>query len=134
WGRPDSALFLFTKKIVEDEPIDVYNNGHMYRDFTYVDDIVQGVVAAIDKSYAYEIINLARGETVKLTDYISEIEKNLGKRATKHMMPLQPGDPINSFADISKAKKLLNFQPKTSVKKGIKKFIDWYLEYYQVDM
>ncbi|OIO47893.1 MAG: hypothetical protein AUJ28_00245 [Parcubacteria group bacterium CG1_02_37_51] len=134
WGRPDSALFLFTKKIVNDEPIDVYNNGNMYRDFTYVEDIVQGVVAALKKSCAYEIINLARGETVKLTDYISEIEKNLGKRATKHMMPLQLGDPINSFADISKAKKLLNFQPKTSVKKGIKKFVDWYLDYYNVDM
>lgn len=133
WGRPDSALFLFTEKIVNGEPIDVYNNGNMYRDFTYVADIVQGVVAAIDRAHSFEIINLARGETIKLIDYIIEIEKNVGKRATKHMMPLQPGDPIYSYADISKAKKQLDYNPKTSVKKGVKKFVEWYLDYYNVD-
>lgn len=132
WGRPDMALFLFTKAISEGKAIDVFNNGEMARDFTYIDDIVSGVVSAIDKSYAYEIFNLARGESVPLMDYISEIEKNLGKEAEKNMLPLQPGDVPETSATIDHAKEKLNYHPQTSVPEGVKNFIKWYKEYYKV--
>ena len=132
WNRPDMALSRFTKNILCGEPIDVYNNGEMYRDFTYVDDIVSGVVAAIDSELKYEIFNLARGESVKLMDYIAEIEKNLGKEAKKNMMPMQPGDVPATSADISKAQKLLDYKPRPSVDEGIKNFIEWYMSYYGV--
>jgi UDP-glucuronate 4-epimerase len=132
WGRPDMALFMFTKNILAGESIDVYNNGEMYRDFTYVDDIISGVVAAVDKSYAYEIINLAGGKTIKLLDYISEIEKNLNKKAIMNFMPMQPGDVPATTADISKAEKMLGYSPQFSVQIGVKNFIDWYLDYYKI--
>lgn len=131
WGRPDMALFLFTKAILEDKAIDVFNNGAMARDFTYIDDIAAGVVACIDKSYPYEIFNLARGESIKLMDYIAEIEKNLGKEAKKNMMSLQPGDVPATSADISHAKEKLGYDPQTSVPEGVKNFIEWYKEYYR---
>lgn len=131
WGRPDMALFKFVKKTLKGEPIDVYNNGEMSRDFTYVDDIANGVVAAIDNPFRFEIINLARGKSVKLMDYIGEIEKNLGLQTIKNMMPMQPGDVPETSADISKAERLLNYLPKVSVDEGVKRFIDWYQKYYQ---
>ena len=131
WGRPDMALFLFTKAILDNKAIKVFNNGEMARDFTYIDDIVSGVIFALDKSYPYEIFNLARGESIKLMDYISEIEKNLNKSAKKNMMPLQPGDVPETSADISHAREKLGYDPQTSVPTGVKNFIEWYKRYYE---
>ncbi len=130
FGRPDMALFNFTKNILEGKPIDVYNNGKMKRDFTYVEDIVSGIIASIDKEYPFEIFNLARGEQAELMDFIKEIEKNLKKQAIKNFMPMQAGDVPETSADISKAKKLLGYNPKTSIKEGIKKFLEWYKGYF----
>jgi len=133
WGRPDMALFKFTKNIIEDKPINVNNNGKMARDFTYIDDIVAGIIAAVDNIFPYEIINLARGESISLMEYINEIEKNLGKIAKKNMKPIPPGDVPATSADISKAKKLLNYNPRVSVDEGIKEFIKWYKGYYNIN-
>jgi len=132
WGRPDMALFKFTKNIISGKQIDVYNNGDMARDFTYIDDIVAGVVVAIDKDFSYEIFNLARGQSIKLTYYISELERSLGKEAYKNMMPMQPGDVKVTSADISKARKLLDYEPCVSVEEGVANFVDWYREYYKI--
>ncbi len=132
WGRPDMALFLFTKNILEGKPINVFNAGEMARDFTYIDDIVSGVISAIDKSYPYEIFNLARGESIRLLDYIFEIEKNLGIEAIKNMMPMQPGDVPATSADISKARKMLDYNPQTSTPEGVKNFVNWYKKYYRI--
>ena len=133
WGRPDMALFKFTENIIAGKPIDVYNKGNMTRDFTYISDAVGGVLAAIDKSYSYEIFNLARGESVNLMEYIKEIENNLGKKAEKNMMPIQPGDVPATLSDISKAKKMLNYNPRVSIKEGIKEFINWYRDYFNIN-
>ena len=130
WGRPDMALFKFTKNIIEDKPIDVYNNGEMARDFTFISDIVDGIIVAIDKCHGCEIFNLARGESVGLMEYIKEIEENLKRKAIKNMMPMQSGDVPATSADISKAKEKLGYNPKVSIKEGVKKFVDWYKEYY----
>lgn len=131
WGRPDMALFKFTKNIIDDKKIDVNNFGEMSRDFTYISDIVTGLVAAIDKPFAYEIFNLAKGETVKLNDFISAIENKLGKEAKKNMLPIPAGDVPATWADISKAKEMLNYTPQISVEEGISNFIDWYQGYYK---
>ena len=130
YGRPDMALFLFTKSILEGKEIAVFNHGNMKRDFTYVSDCVSGVISALDKSYPFEIFNLARGEQVKLDKFIEEIEKNLGIKSKRKLLPLQPGDVPETSADISKAIKLLGYNPKVSVKEGIKNFIDWYKKFY----
>ena len=130
WGRPDMALFKFTKLILEGKKIPVFNYGNMKRDFSYIDDIVNGVVAAIDNPVPYEIINLARGECRTLTEYIDELEKHLGVKADREMLPIQPGDVPQTYGDISKAKELLGYDPKTSISEGIKKFVEWYREYY----
>ena len=131
WGRPDMALFKFTKNIIADKPIDVNNNGEMFRDFTYIEDIIQGTIKALDNIFPYEIINLARGESIKLMEYIKEVENNLGKEAEKNMRPIPPGDVPATSANISKAKELLNYNPQVSVKQGVKEFINWYKEYYK---
>ena len=131
WGRPDMALYKFTKSILNNEPIDVYNNGQMTRDFTYVDDIISGFVSSIDNNYDFEIINLGCGQPVKLMDYITILEKNLGKKSVKNYMGMQPGDVESTFADISKARKILNYEPKTSVEIGVKKFVQWYVKNYK---
>ncbi|HVY01375.1 MAG TPA: NAD-dependent epimerase/dehydratase family protein [Candidatus Nanoarchaeia archaeon] len=135
WGRPDMAPIKFAKGISQGEQIEVYNNGKMSRDFTYVQDIATGVISSIDKveSVEFEIINLARGESVNLLDFISEIEKNMGKQAVKKYIPLQQGDVLATSADISKAKNLLGYNPKTSVSEGVKNFVSWYKEYYKVN-
>jgi UDP-glucuronate 4-epimerase len=133
WGRPDMALFKFTRKILSGKAIDVYNHGKMSRDFTYIDDISRGVLSAIDKSYPYEVFNLARGKSIKLYDFIKEIEANLSRVALKNMMPIQPGDVPETKGDISKAREMLDYKPRISVKEGVKNFIDWYKEYYQID-
>lgn len=131
WGRPDMALFKFTKGVIEQTSIDVYNYGKMFRDFTYIDDIVDGVIKSLEKSYPYEIFNLAKGETVELLTYIEEIENTLGKKAIMNMMPIQPGDVPKTSADITKAQDMLGYAPKTSVDEGVRNFVNWYIEYYK---
>lgn len=130
WGRPDMALFLFTDKILKGESIDVYNNGNMRRDFTYVDDIVSGFSLALEKVKGYEIFNLGNGTPVDLMEFIHVIEKELGLQAIINFMPIQPGDVPATSANVSKAKELLGYQPKVSVPEGVKNFVKWYREYY----
>lgn len=130
WGRPDMALFKFTKAILAGEPIQVYGHGKHKRDFTYVADIVQGVIAALDKPLEYEIINLARGESRELMAYIDAIEKAIGREAKKKMLPKQPGDVDVTDADIAKARRLLGYSPTTSIAEGVQAFVDWYKEFY----
>ena len=132
WGRPDMALFIFTKNILQNKPINVYNNGDMWRDFTYIDDIVAGVTAAVDHSDLenHEIFNLGNNKCEYLLDMISVLEKALGKSAQKNFMPMQPGDFHKSYAAIDRAQKKLGFSPKTSIEEGIPKFVDWYLQFY----
>jgi UDP-glucuronate 4-epimerase len=129
WGRPDMALFIFTKSIINNEPISVFNNGNMVRNFTYVDDIVDGIVRVLDTPLPYEIYNIGNSRAETLLDFINEIEKNLGKKAIRNYLPLQPGDVPNTIADIEKIKKL-GYEPKTNIDIGIKNFITWYKEYY----
>ena len=132
WGRPDMALFLFTDAILNNRPIDVYNYGRMRRDFTYIDDIVDGTIAAIEKPHAYEVFNLGNSDTTELMEFIRLIEEELGMEAQKNMMPLQPGDVPATSADIQKSKEMLGFSPKTSIREGIHNFLVWYREYYKV--
>jgi UDP-glucuronate 4-epimerase len=132
WGRPDMALFLFTDAILNDRPIDVYNHGRMRRDFTYIDDIIRGTMAALDKPSPFEIFNLGNSDPVELLDFIAAIEEGLGKEAKKNMMPIQPGDVPATAADIEKSRRLLGFDPKTPIKEGINKFLAWYRDYYNV--
>ena len=130
WGRPDMALFKFTKNIILGKEIEVYNKGEMFRDFTYVEDIVTGVVNSYEKGYDYEIFNLARGETVKLMDFIKAIEEAVGKEAKIKFKELQPGDVLRTDGDISKARRMLGYEPKTGVEEGVKRFVEWYKKYY----
>ncbi|MGM5482611.1 MAG: GDP-mannose 4,6-dehydratase [Nanobdellota archaeon] len=130
WGRPDMALFKFTDRILRGKPIDVYNNGKMARDFTYIKDIVSGVICAIDNTFSFEVFNLARGESIPLMDFILALEDSLGKKSEKNMLPLQPGDVRETSADIRKAKDKLGYKPETSVKEGVASFVSWYKDYY----
>lgn len=150
YGRPDMALFLFTKAILEGEPIDVFNNGKMKRDFTYVDDIVESISRLVPKvampnkdwngnhpdpatSFApYKIYNIGNNSPVELLHFIELIEKNLGKKAVKNLMPLQDGDVPETFADVDDLMRDVNFKPATSIETGIKNFVDWYLSYYKI--
>jgi len=132
WGRPDMALFLFTDAILHDRPINVFNYGNMRRDFTYIDDIVTGTVSAIEKPAPYEIFNLGNSDSTSLMDFIETIESELGKKAEKNMLPMQPGDVAETSADIRKSREILGFSPKTPLKEGIRAFIAWYREYYGV--
>ena len=130
YGRPDMALFKFTKAILAGEPIDVYNNGDMKRDFTYVTDIVDGFYRATQRPLGFQIINLGCGNPVQLMDFIRTIEKELGKKAQINYLPMQPGDVADTSADITKAKKLLGWEPMVQVPEGVKKFVEWYRKYY----
>ncbi len=150
WGRPDMALFLFTKSILAGEAINVFNNGDMVRDFTYVDDIVEGILRLVDHpatpdptwsgdipnpatSYApYRLYNIGNSEPVPLMRYINALEAALGKKATMNMMPMQPGDVRATAADVSRLKADVDFQPNTSVEDGVSRFVDWYRNYYHV--
>ena len=150
YGRPDMALFLFTKAILEDRPIDVYNHGNMKRDFTYVDDIVEGIKRLLPNiakpnpewngddpdsatSFApYRVYNIGNNQPVKLLDFIKEIEKNLGKEAKKNLMPIQDGDVPATYADVEDLMNDVGFKPETSIQEGIKNFVDWYREYYKI--
>lgn len=150
WGRPDMALFLFTKAILADEPIQVFNHGKMERDFTYIDDIVGGIEKMVpqapepgaswdpenpDPSFSsapYKIHNIGNSSPEKLTDFIEAIEKALGLKAKKEMMPIQPGDVEKTWADVSSLKKDYAYNPGTPVATGIERFVEWYREYYKL--
>jgi UDP-glucuronate 4-epimerase len=131
WGRPDMALFIFTKNILEGVPIPVFNHGEMKRDFTYIDDIISGTRAAIDSNYKCEIFNLGNHKSERLMDVVSLIELNLGKKAEIKFLPMQPGDVSESFADIDKSVKKLDFKPLISIRRGIPLFIEWYKKFYK---
>lgn len=150
WGRPDMALFLFTKAILADEPIQVFNHGKMVRDFTYVDDIIEGVVRLIDRpaepdptwsgtnpdpatSFApYRIFNIGNNAPVELMRYINAVEAALGKKAKMNMLGMQPGDVPATEADVSRLEAWVDFRPKTNVEEGIARFVTWYRDYYKV--
>ena len=130
YGRPDMALFLFTDAILKNNEMQIYGEGKMQRDFTYVDDIVSGIVASCDKNYPEEIFNLGCGRQEELMDFVTMIEKSCGKEGKKVFKDMQPGDVRASLADISHAKEKLGYEPKTQIKDGIPKFVDWYKKYY----
>lgn len=131
WGRPDMAAFLFTRAIIDGKPMTIFNNGDMYRDFTYIDDIIEGVVRVIDHAPVEntppaELFNIGNSSPVKLMDYIEAIEKALGKKAIREFLPMQPGDVYKTFADVSHLEEKLNYHPSTPVTEGVKRFVDWY--------
>ncbi len=132
WGRPDMALFLFTDAILHGRPIDVFNHGKMKRDFTYIDDIIDGTVAALENPFPCEVFNLGNSSTLELLEFIRIIEEELGKEAQKNWLPMQPGDVRQTSADIEKSRKLLGFEPKTPVREGVRSFLSWYRAYYGV--
>jgi UDP-glucuronate 4-epimerase len=141
WGRPDQALFIFTKKILAGETISVFNNGHMKRDFTYIDDIVAGILGALNnpikdtgQGAPHKIYNLGNSSIELLMDYIHLIEENLGKKAKIEYLPMQPGDVPAALSDITEARRDLGFDPKTSIKEGVKHFIEWYRGYYSEEI
>ncbi len=132
WGRPDMAMFIFADKIYKGEKIEVYNNGNMKRDFTYIDDIINGIRASIDKNYKCEIFNLGNNKSEELMHIVSSIEYGLGKKALIDFKPMQPGDVKKTNANIDKSKKLLGYMPTINVDLGVEKFINWYKEYYKI--
>ncbi len=150
FGRPDMALFLFTKAILEGKPIDVFNNGEMKRDFTYVDDIVEGIARLIPKapvanpnwdkenpepstSFApYKVYNIGNNQPVKLMDFIGALEQCVGKEAIKNFMPMQDGDVPATYANVDDLMEDVGFKPSTSIKEGIQNFVDWYVDYYKI--
>ncbi|TSA45603.1 SDR family NAD(P)-dependent oxidoreductase [bacterium] len=131
WGRPDMALFLFTDAISKGRPIKVFNYGKMSRNFTYVDDIVSGTITVLDKCKGYGVINIGGDKEETLLRFIEVIEQNMGKKAKKKMMPIQPGDVPTTVADIKKLRKL-GWKPTTRIEKGIKNFVEWYREYHKI--
>ncbi|CAM1352063.1 NAD-dependent epimerase [Tenacibaculum ascidiaceicola] len=134
WGRPDMAPILFADAISNDRPIKVFNNGDMERDFTYIDDIVEGVKRVIEKSIEerdlYKVYNIGNNDSVKLLDFITQIEKSLGKEATKEMLPMQMGDVKKTWANVDGLIKDYNYSPNTSLSTGIKEFINWFKDFY----
>ncbi len=150
WGRPDMALFKFTKAILEDRPIEVYNHGNMQRDFTYIDDIVEGVVRVLDRPPApnegwdpespdpatspapWRIYNIGASRPVRLMDFIEALEEALGKKAKKKLLPMQPGDVPATWADVSDLARDFGYAPRVSVKEGVRRFVAWYRDYYGV--
>ncbi len=133
WGRPDMALFIFSKAISAGQPIHVYNYGKMKRDFTYIDDIIDGIIASMEKKFSYEIFNLGNSRAVDLLDFIRCIEKELGKKAIFRMLPLQPGDVPKTNADIKYSKLKLGFKPRIPIEEGIHRFMDWYKSYFNLN-
>lgn len=152
WGRPDMALFKFTKAIVNDEPIDVYNHGNMMRDFTYVDDIVEAISRLVEKpaqrnpewsganpdpssSYApYKVYNIGNNSPVRLMEFVEAIEKKVGKTSKKNFMDLQPGDVPETYANVEDLFNNIEFKPSTNIQDGVNNFVDWYLEYYNINL
>ena len=136
YGRPDMALFKFTKKILEGGAIDVYNNGNLERDFTYIDDIVDGISRLVDldpqeRESKHHIYNIGRGRPIKLMDFIHELEQAIGRVAPKNFLPMQAGDVPRTWADTSKLEMDTGYAPKVNLKEGVKSFVDWYLGHYQ---
>ncbi|ACB62073.1 NAD-dependent epimerase/dehydratase [Exiguobacterium sibiricum 255-15] len=152
WGRPDMAYFSFTKDIVEGNPIKVFNHGKMERDFTYIDDIVEGIVKLIPRapqknpdwdeskdelgaSFApYRVYNIGNNQPVQLMKFINVLEEKIGKEANKKYMEMQPGDVLRTYADVSELERDIDFKPSTSIEEGLGKFVDWYKEYYNVKL
>ena len=152
WGRPDMALFIFTKNIVEGKPIDIFNNGKMKRDFTYVDDIVDGIIKLLPEtpepnpdwngdspdsatSFApYKLYNIGNNQPVELMKFIEVIEDNIGRKAIRNYMPMQPGDVPATYADVDDLMNAVGFKPSTSIEDGISRFIKWYKEYYKINI
>jgi UDP-glucuronate 4-epimerase len=150
WGRPDMALFLFAKAILEGRPIDVFNNGDMMRDFTYIDDIVEGVIRVLDRpaesnsmfngkvpdpatsEAPYRVLNIGNNQPIKLMEYISALETSLGLVATKNFMPMQLGDVPATYADTSELNHWVDFKPQTKFNIGIARFVEWYKDYYSL--
>ncbi|MDF3125751.1 NAD-dependent epimerase [Rheinheimera sp. 1928-s] len=148
WGRPDMAMFLFTKAIIDGKPIKVFNHGKMKRDFTYIDDIVEGIIRIQDQppgknaawagddlsssSAPYKVFNIGNSEPVQLELFINAIEEALGKTAVKDYMPIQPGDVEATYADVSDLESVTKFTPQTSVELGVQRFVGWYKNYYKV--
>jgi UDP-glucuronate 4-epimerase len=150
WGRPDMALFRFTRGILAGEPIPVFNEGRMIRDFTYIDDIVEGVVRVLDKraepdpnwsgadpdparSYApYRVFNIGNNDPVLLLDYIAALEAALGRKATLDLLPMQPGDVVSTRADVTELEEAVGFRPSVTIAEGIARFVTWYKDYFQV--
>jgi UDP-glucuronate 4-epimerase len=148
WGRPDMALFLFTKAILDGRPIDVFNNGHMVRDFTYIDDIVEGVARVVDRpaeanaafdaaspdpgtsNAPYRVFNIGNSQPTPLDDYIQALEEALGRKAARNLLPMQPGDVPATSADTSELDAWVGFKPATPVREGVRRFVQWYREYY----
>ncbi len=134
WGRPDMAPILFADAIANDRPINVFNHGKMQRDFTYIDDIVEGVIriqdSIPDKNALYRVFNIGNSEPVELEEFINCIENALDKKAEKNYMPMQDGDVVRTFADVSELEKLVGFKPDTGLQEGINQFIDWYQGYF----
>jgi len=148
WGRPDMALYLFTKAIIEDKPIDVFNYGEMQRDFTYIDDIVEGIIRVNDNPpkgnkewdgmnpdpstspAPYKIYNIGNNNPVKLMDFIEALENKLGKKAKKNMLPIQAGDVPSTYANVEDLIADLDYKPQTPIQEGINNFVDWYLEFF----
>ncbi len=147
WGRPDMALFKFCKAIFQGDPIDLYNHGHMLRDFTYIDDIVEGVVRIVQKPPApasasseregesvppYRIFNIGNNQPVELTRLIEILENKTGRKALTRGLPMQPGDVPVTFADIDELVKKIEYRPRVPIEEGVGRFVDWYREYYKV--
>ncbi|MFP4128318.1 MAG: NAD-dependent epimerase [Desulfonatronovibrio sp.] len=148
WGRPDMALFLFTRAIMKGRPINVFNHGKMQRDFTYIDDIVEGVIRVVDKVPSgnpawsgknpdpassrapYKLYNIGNNNPVQLMDFITTLEKTLGRKAEKNLLPLQPGDVPSTYADVEDLVEDLGYKPETTVQEGISKFIEWYRKFF----
>ena len=137
WGRPDMAAYLFTSAILAGRPIKVFNEGRMARDFTYIDDIVAGTVAAHDRppvdEIPHRVYNLGNHRSAKLLDFIAVLERLLGRTAIKELLPLQPGDVPESFADIEASRRDLGFEPKTTIEVGLARFVEWYKHYHKVN-
>ncbi|AWB66845.1 protein CapI [Saccharobesus litoralis] len=138
WGRPDMALFKFTKAILNGQPIDIYNEGNLARDFTYIDDIVEGVLRVASHipnketgHELYRLYNIGNGSPVKLLDFVNAIEQALDKQAIKNLMPMQAGDVYRTWADTSQLAQELNYKPSMDLQTGVAKFVDWYRDYYQ---
>jgi UDP-glucuronate 4-epimerase len=150
WGRPDMAYFSFTRKILAGEPIDVFNHGRMWRDFTYIDDVIEGVVRVLDKpatadqswdadspspassNAPYRVYNIGRSEPVELLEMIATLERHLGRTAIKRMAEMQPGDVLSTHADVEALERDIDFSPRVSMADGLKRFVDWYAAYYGV--
>ena len=148
WGRPDMALFLFTRKILAGEPIDVFNHGHHTRDFTYIDDIVEGVIRTLDRvpgpdaaydplnptpassTAPYRVYNIGNHQPVELLRYIEVLEDCLGRKAQRNLLPLQPGDVPDTYADVSALQRDTDYTPSTSIETGVRRFVEWYRDFY----